>query len=310
MQIGFRRSRPGVVRRVDSVGIAEFAVLVALGALALCSACTGTPGRSREPGFVEHSEGRIEHTATGIVLVRVAAGRFTMGSPRGEAERDGDEVLHPVEIAEPFLLGETEVSEAQWAVVLGDDAPELRGRPDHPVGDVTWHRAQEFVRGLNATSPGWRLPSEEEWEYACRAGTATPFSFGDDLDPTEANVDGRFPYRVDGAVHSSDGPAARAPAGSVTVRSLPANPWGLFEMHGNLWEWVEDVYVFDRTGPELRVPHAGASRVLRGGGFTRGAAVARCAYRDGYPPQTDGPKYGFRVARSIGNPGRAAPLGS
>ena len=141
--------------------------------------------------------------------------------------------------------------------------------------------------------PGFRLPTEAEWEYACRAGTTTPFSFGQDVDPSLVHYDASAPYR--------DGARGARPRGPVATRSLPANPWGLYEMHGNLWEWTEDLYVYDRTAGPATSTSPGAPRVMRGGAFTRGAYAARCAHRDGYPPATPGEKYGFRIAWSPGS---------
>ena len=162
-----------------------------------------------------------------------------------------------------------------------------------PISGVSWHKAKEFVRRMNAQgSSGWRLPTEAEWEYACRAGTTTAFSFGDNITPEQVNYNGLRPYAGAEAGLRRDWP--------VSVRSLPRNPWGLYEMHGNVFEWCEDLYVIhpERGIAAKDVP--GASRVLRGGAWNSKGKQVRSAYRDGYPPESSGTKYGFRIVRSIG----------
>ncbi|MCH8149373.1 MAG: formylglycine-generating enzyme family protein [Planctomycetes bacterium] len=237
---------------------------------------------------------RVRHTPTGIVLVLIPSGGFTMGSPESELKRDGDEVQRSAAIESPFYLGETEVTAAQWRQIMGTvprDAVPSDNR-ELPISGVTWHKAKEFVRRMNALgSPGWRLPSEAEWEYACRAGTTTAFSFGHNITPQQVNYDGLRPYAGAEAGLRRDWP--------VSVRSLPRNPWGLYEMHGNVFEWCEDLYVVhpERGIAAKDVP--GASRVLRGGAWNSKGKQVRSAYRDGYPPESSGTKYGFRIAKSI-----------
>lgn len=238
---------------------------------------------------------RVRHTPTGIVLILIAPGGFAMGSPESEVKRDGDELQRREAIESPFYLGETEVTAAQWKQIMGtlprDVVPSDDG--ELPITGVSWHKAKEFVRRMNAQgSPGWRLPSEAEWEYACRAGTTTAFSFGDNITTTQVNYNGLRPY-AGGAVGLLRG-------GPVPVRSLPQNPWGLYEMHGNVFEWCEDLYV---VHPERGTPaddSPGASRVLRGGAWNSKGKKTRSAFRDGYAPASSGAKYGLRIALSIG----------
>ena len=209
---------------------------------------------------------RIRHDSTGIILVLIPAAQFTMGSPASEPKRERNEEQRTVRIRSAFYLGETEVTLAQWKQVMGSVPREfrLRDSAELPVGGVSWHQAKEFVRRLNARGgeSGWRLPTEAEWEYACRAGTATPFSFGDDISTAQVNYNGRRPY-LGGALEI---PILRNRP--IPVRSLPPNSWGLYEMHGNVSEWCEDRYVArptrDAGTSDSPVP-SGASRVLRGG---------------------------------------------
>lgn len=267
------------------------AVLLGAASGLACAGHDPLPDESAEPAplpaGLELLPARARHPQTGIVLVRLPAGRFVRGSPADEPGRDGDEAQREVEVG-PFWLGETEVTVGQWELVMGADfdAPSLD--PALPVSNVTWYQAQEFVARLNELGPpGWRLPSEDEWEYACRAGTTTPFSFGEDIRPELVNFDAYYPYR--------GGPRGEHSTGHKPVRSLPANAWGLYELHGNVIEWCADVYTASGLPGE---PSEGAPRVLRGGAFVSSADQVRSAWREGYPPKSDGTEYGLRVAWS------------
>ena len=235
---------------------------------------------------------RVRHTPTGIVLRLVEPGEFMMGTPLDEVDRDKDEGLRLVSIEEPFYLGETEVTVAQWRAVIGE-LPRSSPEQDHyPVGGVSWYRAVEFVDGLNASGAGgWRLPMEVEWEFACRAGTITVFPFGDRLAPELVNYDGRYPY--------ADGSRGLRRLKAVPVGSLPPNQWGFHEMLGNHVEWCQDYYVpFPERGQRPR-GRSGDPRVLRGGSWSSSGEAVRSGYREGYPPNSGGTKYGLRVARTV-----------
>lgn len=274
-----------------AAGAVPWFVFTRLGAPATAALGSGFEALGSEVGVAGLPK-RVRHQATGTVLVLIAPGRFTMGTPPSERERDGDETQREMEVEDAFYLGETEVTVGLWKQIMGpelasDQADEL------PIGRVSWHLAQEFIMRMNqAGETGWRLPTEVEWEYACRAGTSTPFSFGSNITPAQANYRGDRPYANGERGVSRDEP--------VAVRSLPPNPWGLYEMHGNLWEWCEDRYVIDpvRDWPEQT---RGAPRVMRGGAFTSFGKQLRSGYRDGYAPSSSGEKYGFRLARSIGH---------
>jgi sulfatase modifying factor 1 len=269
-------------------------IVSALLLLAALSAC----GDSHEPAHTSGGDSefealptRIFHGSSGIVLIRVERGRYTMGSPSWEEGRDGDEEQVEVEVAEPFWLAETEITVGQWRAVMGTELPLEQDDDELPVKGVTWYAAQEFLRRLNSNGTGgWRLPTEIEWEYACRAGTRTIFSFGDELSPELASYDGRKPY--------AEGERAPYRDDVVRVRSFAPNPWGFYDMHGNLWEWCADLYVIYPGASRLPEDPEGASRSIRGGAFTSKGAQLRSAYRDGHPPSSSGENYGFRVARS------------
>jgi formylglycine-generating enzyme required for sulfatase activity len=157
-----------------------------------------------------------------------------------------------------------------------------------PVETVSWNDCQEFVRKAGG---GLRLPSEAEWEYACRAGTATPFSFGATITPQQVNYDGNYPY----------GGASKGLYGEKTVAagSLPANAWGLHEMHGNVWEWCEDEYAaYPAIGTEAPAQSAGA-RVLRGGSWIYFASFCRAAFRSSRVPDYRHDGVGLRLARTL-----------
>jgi formylglycine-generating enzyme required for sulfatase activity len=213
-------------------------------------------------------------------FVLVPAGNFVAGSPSSEAGHQSDEVLYPVQIAKSFYVAAHEVTAGQWAAVMQPGAPPL---PDDeaalPVVNVTWHDARQFVDRLNQGQP-WRLrlPSEVEWEYACRAGTTTPYSTGQYLSTEEANYNGEFP---------TPGQAAGENRRRASrVGSFAPNAWGLFDMHGNVWEWTNDAY--DE-----------AHKVIRGGSWRFNADSARCALRYTHRPQDRGDSLGLRLVRDL-----------
>jgi formylglycine-generating enzyme required for sulfatase activity len=224
-----------------------------------------------------------------VELEQIPAGTFKMGSPEIEADRWDDETLHEVTISKPFYLGKYPVTQSQWQAVMGSN-PSYFKVPQRPVEQVSWEDAVEFCKRLSEKpgerESGWsyRLPTEAEWEYACRAGSQTAYSFGDDARLLK-----------DFAWFSDNSNSQTHPVG----RKKP-NAWGLYDMHGNVWEWCGDWYgdyprgsVTDPTGP-----NEGPYRVGRGGSGDYGAAGCRSAFRDGPVPSVRGHDYGFRVALS------------
>ncbi|HMW19610.1 MAG TPA: formylglycine-generating enzyme family protein [Nitrosomonas sp.] len=194
----------------------------------------------------------------------IVPGTFTMGSPENEAERREDETQHLVTLTQGFWLADSVCTQALWQAVMGGDNPaHFRDSPNHPVEQVSWNDVQQFIQTLNAQFPDIqaRLPTEAEWEYACRAGTTTPFSFGGNITSEQVNYHGEYPY--------AGAEKGRYREKTVPVKSLPPNPWGLYEMHGNVLEWCGDWYgtypaeaVVDPIGPVT-----GQGRVLRGGAW-------------------------------------------
>lgn len=226
----------------------------------------------------------------------VPAGRFVMGSPPEERERKATgaltETQHEVSLSEGYWLADTACTQALWVVVGGKNPSGFEGR-DRPVEQVSWDDCAEFIRGCEALSPGLglRLPTEAEWEYACRAGTETAFSFGPTITPEQVNYHGEYPY-----AGPSKGLNRKA---TVPVKSLPPNAWGLYEMHGNVWEWCSDWLGPYAPGRAIdpRGPAQGSSRVVRGGSWSDPASLARSARRVADEPADRFSSLGFRVAR-------------
>lgn len=226
----------------------------------------------------------------GLRMVLIPRGQFTMGSPHHEPNREFNEQEHVRSIRRAFWLGETEVTQAQWSKLMPTN-PSRTPSPDHPVDNVSWDECQAFLGKLNQGGGAFRLPSEAEWEYACRARTNSPFHTGARLRPEQACFDASRKY--DGAV------AGSASKSTVPVRSLPPNGFGLYEMHGNVAEWCEDVLAdYASSGNEEPVRGDGP-RVYRGGSWSCGMKSCRSAARDSMPANTSDSKVGFRIARSL-----------
>jgi sulfatase modifying factor 1 len=231
---------------------------------------------------------------TGMEFVRVPAGRFRMGSPPAEPGHEAWEVAHEVVIARAFAIGRTEVTQGQWERVMGSNPSRFAdGGPRFPVEQVDWYEVHEFLSRLERLAPGsrFRLPTEAEWEYACRAGTTSAYSTGARLSTDQANYDGRYPLPGQDVGRYLGRPAP--------VASYPANDWGLFDLHGNVWEWCEDdfcPYGAEGEVDPLRRCDSGR-KVIRGGSWTFNADSARSAVRYSHRPQDRGPSLGFRVVR-------------
>jgi formylglycine-generating enzyme required for sulfatase activity len=213
-------------------------------------------------------------------MVYINPGKFTMGSPSSEPGRYSQEgPQHEVTITKGFYLGKYEVTQGQWQAAIGTtpwvNQSFVQVNPDNPAVYVSWDDAQELIKKLNDAEPGagYRLPTEAEWEYACRAGTTTRWSFGDD----ESRLRDYAWYYVNA------GYMRQWYAHKVGTK-LP-NPWGLYDMHGNVWEWVQDWYGSYTSGPQTDPtgPAAGSSRVRRGGDYGDFAQLVRSAFRRGYP---------------------------
>ncbi|XGB40049.1 MAG: formylglycine-generating enzyme family protein [Cyanobacteria bacterium LVE1205-1] len=255
-----------------------------------------TPYNRDSPGgkFIETS---LDLPIDGIKLEMVAipGGIFQMGSPDYEEQRTMDEgPQHWVTIS-PFFMGRYQITQAQYERIMGVNPSCFPGK-NHPVERVSWDDAQEFIQRLNRISGrAYRLPTEAEWEYAARAGTDTAFSYHGGVTPEMANYNGNSPY---GTL-----PKGEYRTQTVAVDSLYPNPWGLYHIHGNVWEWVEDIYHVHYRG----APTDGSAwltgddsrkRVVRGGSWHFGAKFARSASRDWYYQIFRSGYYGFRIALS------------
>jgi formylglycine-generating enzyme required for sulfatase activity len=201
---------------------------------------------------------------TGMIFVRLRAGRFVMGTPPDEPMREAQERQRDATIARDFYLAIHEVTQRQWTRVMGNNPSSFAGCDDCPVERVTYHDVERFLGRLNALSAwqGFRLPTEAEWEYACRAGGTAAYGSAATIDRKRANYDGQR---------------------TTTVGSYPANAWGLFDMSGNVWEWT-------------RTDHSPGLKVIRGGSWRFGADSARCGLRYTHRPQDRGDSLGVRLA--------------
>ena len=221
----------------------------------------------------------------GMKFKLIPAGTFTMGDASGE----DDETPHEVTLTKPFKMGIHEVTQAQYEQVMGVNPSGFKGA-DNPVEMVSWDDAVEFCRRLSelpaekAAGNVYRLPTEAEWEYACRAGTTTKYSFGDD--ESELGDYAWYGVNSDQKTHP--------------VGSKKPNAWGLYDMHGNVFEWCQDRYgdypsgsVTDPTGPAV-----GSFRVSRGGSWLYSAGSCRSAYRGRDYPSDCSLNLGFRVSLS------------
>ncbi|MDR1921295.1 MAG: formylglycine-generating enzyme family protein [Candidatus Adiutrix sp.] len=228
----------------------------------------------------------------GMEFVLIPAGEFLMGSPDSDEEVDDDEKpRHKVIISRPFYLGKYAVTQSQWEAVMGNNPSKFKGW-SNPVEMVSWDDAQAFIKKLNQKEGGkkYRLPTEAEWEYAARAGTTGRYSFGDD-----AGALGRYAWYKDNS-------------GGLThpVGQKEPNGWGLYDMHGNVWEWARDrhgvKYYAGSPGTDPRGPFLGSYRVNRGGGWNNSARLCRSAIRNNGTPGYRRQTLGFRLAFSPGRP--------
>lgn len=212
----------------------------------------------------------------------IEAGTFLMGSPDDEPERNSNEKQHSVTLSQGYWLADTACTQALWQTVMGNNPSKFKG-DNLPIEQVSYLDIQEFISRLNEkTGKSYALPTEAQWEYACRAGTTTAFSFGDTVTPEQVNYDGNYPYG-----NAKKGLYRQK---TVAVKYLPPNAWGLYEMHGNVWEWCNDWYDDYPNEPVTNPTGAskGTSRVLRGGSWFRNARSTRFARRSYGSPDDSG----------------------
>lgn len=232
-----------------------------------------------------------------VVVVFIPAGEFDMGSPMDELKRDSDEAQHHIKLTKAFYIGKFEVTQLQYRVIMSEN-PSKFGGDKLPVENINWYEASRFLKKLSdKTGMKFRLPTEAEWEYACRAGTTTAFNTGTTLDSDVANYDAGKPY--------ANGIIGKYLERTTEVGSYPPNAWGLCDMHGNVWEWCSDVYdedyykvtpLVDPKGPQKA---EGGDRVIRGGAWNEYAYNCRSANREDRGPKADRSNIGFRVVMDI-----------
>ena len=272
------------------------------------------------------SESEVDGREIALVedgFVRIQGGSFAMGSPQDEPWRSEDETLHTVTVSD-FYISPYEVTQDDYEAVMGDNPSNFSGE-NLPVENVSWLDAVGYcnalseqagltlvyrIDGTNVTwdrgANGYRLPTEAEWEYACRAGTATPFNTETSISPEESNYYGHYPYEIEDN-YFSQGNLSTRPGEyrqtTVAVDSFSPNGWGLYNMHGNVSEWVWDYYgeyrtdeVSDPTGPET-----GTRRVYRGGAWNDFAKNMRSAYRATLPEDQGSFNIGIRLVRNAVN---------
>ena len=261
----------------------------------------------------------LDGSGKGPELVLIPTGRFQMGSTDVERKRamdagaqmawlERETPQHWVSIGQSIALGRYPVTVGEWRQFVratgweprGEvnwSAPGFRQTESHPVVGVTWHDALQYVVWLSVqTGQAYRLPSEAEWEYACRAGTKSAFSFGEEINTSLANYDGNTSY--------NGSPKGQYRQGTTRAGEFPPNPWGLFDMHGNVWEWVQDVVHDNYDGAPLdgsawEEDGDQGRRILRGGSWLYNPRYLRSALRNGFSSALSNDIVGFRVARNL-----------
>lgn len=261
----------------------------------------------------------MEQANDGLVLIE--GGSFMMGSPEDEMQRESDETSHQVKV-DDFYISPYEVTEEEYESVMGDNPSNFTGEK-LPVENVSWYDAIVYCNRLSEqenltpvytingdevtwdlSANGYRLPTEAEWEYASRAGTTTPFNTETSISDEEANYYGHYPYGIE-ENYFSQGNLETEPGvyreTTIEVGSFAPNNWGLYDMHGNVREWVYDYYGEYNTEEETNPtgPTSGSLKVNRGGGWNDYAKHLRSAYRSSLPPEQKDSNLGFRIARNV-----------
>ncbi|MFN5077369.1 MAG: formylglycine-generating enzyme family protein [Planctomyces sp.] len=279
----FQRARLGNWAWPNSVGRAGAVVTQQVATQA------DLPTKESAPAAANAGEYKEVVNTIGVQLLLIPAGTFNSGSPASEKDRMDDETQHQVTLTKPFYMGRTELTQGQWKKVMGTEPWKgksfVKEGDDYPAVDVSWGDSVEFCKKLSAMEGKvYRLPTEAEWEYACRGGTKTSFSFGNDKAKLR-----RYAW-YDGNLGWGKKYAQRV------AQKLP-NPFGLYDMHGNVWEWCSDWFGDYPSTPltDPRGPDSGSFRVLRGGAFQHEPYTARCAVRNYDAPEGRSSDGGFRL---------------
>jgi len=272
--------------------IHPYRIVEALLLVFLFQSCALTPGQSAKTN-AKADEFTVDlpnlpQGAVPLRLVRISPGSFLMGSPESEAGRDANEgPQHRVTISKEFYLGAYEITQAQWKALMGNN-PSTDIGLNFPVNKVSWDDCQHFIRQLNSLKTGgcFRLPTEAEFEYVARAGTLTASYLGDDVPIAEWEQRAWFRNNSDGELHP--------------VGQLKPNPWGLYDLFGNVWEWCQDWYA--PYSPDPRVdpigPSTGQEKVFRGSSWMGRPEYLRSADRGKFPPDSQRNTGGLRIAWS------------
>lgn len=305
------------MKRICSLLLAALLV----GTMASCGSQT-PPEQSQQstPPPSSSQQGHEEQPQIPENFILVEGGTFSMGSPDSEAWRSDDETQHTVTVSD-FYMGAYEVTQAEYQAVTGSNPSAFSGE-DMPVETVSWLdaitycNARSQMEGLepaytiggqavtwNRSANGYRLPTEAEWEYACRAGTETPFNTETSISAEESNYWGHYPYLIEDNYFNQSNLETRPGVyreTTVAVGSFQPNAWGFYDMHGNVGEWVWDYYgdynIEAQTDPAG--PDSGVMRVNRGGGWNDFAKNLRSAYRATLPQDSAVFNVGFRLVRN------------
>jgi formylglycine-generating enzyme required for sulfatase activity len=241
-------------------------------------------------------------------MVKIPAGTFVMGSPLTETGRRIDETQHTVTLTRDFYMSKYELTQGEYQAVMGSNPSTFTGDLNRPVENVSWNDATSYCRKMTASEraagrlpAGWeyRLPTEAEWEYACRAGTSTAFHYGPELRSGMANFQGHYEYppgpgELNGYHYNTNGTFLGR---TTAVGSYQPNAFGLHDMHGNVWEWCLDWWDAYLGGSAIdpRGPASGYTRVIRNGRWNNLATICRSAYRSSYTPDLRIFNFGFRT---------------
>ena len=216
-----------------------------------------------------------------LAMILIPQGKFIMGSPLSEPGHKSDEAQHQVVLSRPYFIGKNEVTQEQWEAVMGDNPSQIKGAK-LPVTNISWNDCQNFISKLNAkTESNYRLPTEAEWEYACRSGAKSAYSVGNKITKNDANYE-------------------NAKGGAKPVGSYKPNAFGLYDMHGNVWEFCSDWYSAYSPGKSLDPMgvNNGRDHVLRGGSFFVDGLLLRSSTRDFVAPDFHNVVIGFRLAKT------------
>ncbi|MCA9214759.1 MAG: formylglycine-generating enzyme family protein [Planctomycetales bacterium] len=276
----------------------RYLVVVSLLGLASCSGSSVVrPLTATEAQAEQESEAkRLGIPVTikneiGMEFSLIPRGDFTMGSPKNQKGHQPAEVQHKVTLTRSLYMATTEVTQAQWMQLM-DENPSFVEGDNYPVETITWDEAVEFCRRLSEKDGArYRLPTEAEWEYACRAGTNTAFHTGESLSSKEANFNGEKDDPQQGIYRDETTP----------VGGFAPNAWGLVDMHGNVWEWCADWHADYPKGAAIdpQGPTEGTTRIVRGGCWVNPSAVCRSANRGSTEPVSWNFHFGMRVVREI-----------